>query len=36
VGVAAVIALAPRLGLALLPFILLICGIFVVGEGIGH
>jgi hypothetical protein len=35
-AVAGVIALAPRFGLALLPFILLICGIFVVGEGIGH
>jgi hypothetical protein len=35
-GVAGVIAVAPRIGLALLPFILLVCGIFVVGEGIGH
>ena len=36
VGVAGVIALVPRIGLALLPFMLLVCGIFVVGEGIGH
>jgi hypothetical protein len=36
VGVGALIALVPRIGLALLPFMLLVCGIFVVGEGIGH
>jgi hypothetical protein len=36
VGVGGVIALAPRIGLALLPFMLLVVGIFVVGEGIGH
>jgi hypothetical protein len=36
IGVASVIALAPRIGLALLPFMLLVLGIFVVGEGIGH
>ena len=35
-AVAGVIALAPRTGLALLPFVLLACGIFVVGQGIGH
>lgn len=35
-GTAALIAYAPRVGLALLPFMLLLCGIFVVGEGIGH
>jgi hypothetical protein len=31
-----VIALAPRVGLALLPFMLIACGIFVIGQGIGH
>ncbi len=35
-AVAGVIALAPRLGFALLPFVLLACGIFVVGQGVGH
>jgi hypothetical protein len=35
-GTAALIAYAPRVGVALLPFMLLVCGIFVVGEGIGH
>jgi hypothetical protein len=36
VGVGALIALVPRVGLVLLPFALLVCGIFVIGEGIGH
>ena len=35
-AVAGVIALAPRTGLALLPFMLITCGIFVIGQGIGH
>ena len=35
-GVGGVIALLPRIGLALLPFVLLVVGVFVVGEGIGH
>jgi hypothetical protein len=35
-GVGGVIALLPRIGLALLPFMLLVVGVFVVGEGIGH
>ena len=34
--VAVLIAVTPRVGLALLPFVLLLCGIFVVGGGIGH
>jgi hypothetical protein len=36
VCVAGVIALAPRVGMALLPLMLLFVGVFVVGEGIGH
>jgi hypothetical protein len=35
-AVAGVIALAPRMGLALLPIMLIACGIFVIGQGIGH
>jgi hypothetical protein len=35
-AVAGVIALAPRTGFALLPFMLLACATFVVGQGIGH
>lgn len=34
--VAGLIAVTPRIGLALVPFVLLLCGIFVVGAGIGH
>ena len=34
--VAGVIAVAPRIGLTLLPFVLFLCGVFVVGGGIGH
>ena len=33
---AGLIACLPRLGLALLPFMLVVCGLFVVAEGIGH
>jgi hypothetical protein len=36
VGVAAVIVLTPRIGLALLPFVLLVVGVSVIGQGIGH
>ncbi len=36
IAVAGVIALLPRIGMALLPFMLFVVGVFVVGEGIGH
>ena len=34
--IAGLVAVTPRVGLALLPFVLLLCGLFVVGGGIGH
>src|SRR5262245_1596158 len=34
--VAGLIAVTPAIGLALLPFVLFLCGVFVIGGGIGH